>query len=698
MPVWPDAAAVRLFLQRASRRRALIGLLEGAGTGCCAAAVLIAALWTAGVTGWGAIAAGVLTTAVVAGTGWWRASRASGRVEHDVERRAPGCRNLVITSAELIDQPDRVRPEIGARVCRDAARAVAPLDLGQLFPSRRASVLLAVGVVVLATAIAAASRPPTPPAALTGDGSGPAGPSIARVIARVEPPDYAGRSDTSVEDPDRIEVLAGSRVHLEISADASSVSVDTSDTTRSLTRQSTGWFLTEFTATADGFVTLEPVSTTGEAGGQRLIGVSVEPDLAPRVRITAPGRDLFLPDATMRLEVGVEADDDLGLASLAMTYTKVTGSGENFDFATGEVPITVTRGSGRSWTATGVLALDALELEPGDMVVYRGLAADRRPGSLPVESDAFIIEIVAPGEAAAGGFAVDDQRERYALSQRMVIIKTERLIARQASLPQDTLEEEAMLIAAEQRQVRAEFVFMMGGELSEFSDQSDPFMLHEEDEAHGEADIAAGRLANQGRADLTSAVRWMSNAASALTSANLADALPLEQRALDSLQRAFSKSRYILRTLSERESIDLERRLSGVLTDTARGAVRRPAPWPTPRLDALRAALVGVAALGARPDLNSASGAEAITLAQRVLGIDASDDALQQAAAALIDAARALDAGNPTAGRDHVQAAAILLATEARSGLSAAPAASASPRNDQLRGALADTRRGGGSR
>jgi hypothetical protein len=615
-----------------------------------------------------------------------------------VERRAPGCRNLVITSAELLAQPDRVRPEIGARVCRDAAHAVAPLDLGQLFPSRRASVLLTIGLVASAAAIAAASRPPTSPAALSGDGTGPAGPSIARVIARIEPPAYSGRADLSVEDPDRLEVLAGSRIHVEISADASSVSIDTPDATRSLTREPSGWFVTEFIATADGFVAIEPVSASGETGRRRLVGVGVEPDLAPRIRITTPGRDLFLPDATLRLDVGVEADDDLGLASLAMTYTKVTGSGENFDFATGEVPLTVTRSTGRSWTAAGVLALDALELEPGDMVVYRGLAADRRPGSLPVESDAFIIEILAPGEAAAGGFAVDDQRERYALSQRMVIIKTERLIARRESLPQTTLEEEALMIAAEQRQVRAEFVFMMGGELSEFNPQADPFMLHEEDEAHGEADIAAGRLANQGRVDLTTAVRWMSHAATALTSSSLADALAAEQRALDALQRAFSKSRYILRTLSERESIDLERRLSGTLTDTARGAMRRPAPWPTPRLDALRAALAGVAALGARRDFDTASGAEAITLAQRVLAIDASNDAVQRTAAALTDAARAIDAGDREAGRDHLQAAAILLARETRSGLAMAPADDASPRDDRLRGALADTLRRGGSR
>ena len=35
------------------------------------------------------------------------------------------------------------------------------------------------------------------------------------------------------------------------------------------------------------------------------------------------------------------ATDDFGLRSLALRYTKVTGSGENFEFQEGEIPLTL---------------------------------------------------------------------------------------------------------------------------------------------------------------------------------------------------------------------------------------------------------------------------------------------------------------------------------------------------------------------
>src|ERR1043166_6240538 len=98
------------------------------------------------------------------------------------------------------------------------------------------------------------------------------------------------------------------------------------------------------------------------------------------------------------------------------------------------------------------------------MGVYRALARDGRPGVAPTESDAWIIDITAPGMIAAAGFSMDETENKYALSQQMVILKTERLIAKASSLPPDSVSAQAQLIAAEQRAVRAEFVFMMGGE------------------------------------------------------------------------------------------------------------------------------------------------------------------------------------------------------------------------------------------
>ena len=111
-------------------------------------------------------------------------------------------------------------------------------------------------------------------------------------------------------------------------------------------------------------------------------------------------------------------------------------------------------------------------------------------------------------------------RTSYAISQQMVIVKTERLLGRRAKMPADEVQAETLDLAAEQRQVRAEFVFMMGGELADAG--LDLNSLNEEVEAAGEDDLAAGRLANQGRLDILRAIRSMSRAASRLADGDAA--------------------------------------------------------------------------------------------------------------------------------------------------------------------------------
>src|SRR5690606_23569874 len=145
------------------------------------------------------------------------------------------------------------------------------------------------------------------------------------------------------------------------------------------------------TVDADGFLAIEPVDATGAAGTRRLIGITAVPDRAPAVRMTAPGRDPFLPDADPTLDLAVPAEDGYGLATLRLHVTRVSGFGEQFTFVEGTLPLAVTRTSTRHWTATARLPLDTLGLEPGDMVVYRAVAADRRPEPATSESDAYVI-------------------------------------------------------------------------------------------------------------------------------------------------------------------------------------------------------------------------------------------------------------------------------------------------------------------
>jgi len=271
------------------------------------------------------------------------------------------------------------------------------------------------------------------------------------------------------------------------------------------------------------------------------------------------------------------------------------------------VPLTVMRSGDRAWTARATWPLDALGLEPGDMVVYRAVAADRRPAGGSAESDSYIAEILAPGGVAAPGFAADFEQERYAVSQQMVIVKTERLIARRAAMSPTDFADQSQQLAAEQRKVRAEFVFMLGGELADAPDVAASMTdINEEEEAGRESDLLAGYNANAGHVALIRGIRAMSRAAASLTTGDPSAALPHERVALDQIERAFSHSRILLRALATRERLDLSRRLSGSLTD----ALSDVRPVADAKRDAasvtLRRALSDVSALASA--LDSAAG------------------------------------------------------------------------------------------
>src|SRR4029077_15807194 len=190
----------------------------------------------------------------------------------------------------------------------------------------------------------------------------------------------------------------------------------------------------------------------------------------------------------------------------------------------GEIPLTLTRASSREWQGGAARSLDELDLKEGDMLVYRAVAADGRPGDGSASSDAFFIEISKLGVAAGDAFTLPEEETRYALSQQMLIVKTERLHQRRAALAPTELTEAALNLAVEQRMIRAEFVFMLGGEVED-----------EEVEARRSTELQEGRLENRGQRDLRAATIAMSQAEKLLTGADTGDALVAERAAVAAL-------------------------------------------------------------------------------------------------------------------------------------------------------------------
>ena len=240
-----------------------------------------------------------------------------------------------------------------------------------------------------------------------------------------------------------------------------------------------------------GYLAVEPRG--GDATAlRRLLPVTVIPDRAPTIRVEAPGKDLLLPDAKPVIALAAGATDDFGLQSLELRYTKVSGSGEQFEFKEGTLPLAIARSSPREWKATAELALSRIGLEPGDAMIYRVVGRDERPGDAgAASSETFFIEVAGPGQVALAGFELPPDRERYALSQQMIVLKLERLRAREKGLDRSVLEQEVGNLAAEQRAVRANFVFLMGGQIED-----------EEAEAEHSHEIQEGRLENTARREI----------------------------------------------------------------------------------------------------------------------------------------------------------------------------------------------------
>ena len=89
------------------------------------------------------------------------------------------------------------------------------------------------------------------------------------------------------------------------------------------------------------------------------------------------------------------------------------------------------------------------------------------------------------------------------------VLKLERLRAKEAGLTREALTEEAASIAAEQRTVRANFIFLLGGHVED-----------EFEEAEHSHEIQEGRLENTARQDINAAISQMTRVGEGLAALN----------------------------------------------------------------------------------------------------------------------------------------------------------------------------------
>jgi hypothetical protein len=650
-PIHRNPHPIGAVLERAVTRLRLRDGIRATAVAAVLAAAVHAGLTIAGV---GSVWRIGLSALAVTASVWLtlarsRRERTARGAANAIERAEPSLRNLVFTAAQLLESPEGVRAYMRERVFREASTRASMVDLRRAVPLS-GDVLVLIAAIVIAGALSFAPLPAASRAATSEQGSPAGAPQVTAsdLVIDLTPPQYSGRPASRLVNPGALDVLAGTAAIVRPPAGDVRIRVNGAV----IPRNADG--AARLVLTESGYMAVD-------GAAQRLLPLTVTPDGAPSVKITAPAKDLRVPSSAITIPIAASADDDLGLAAFDLRYTIVSGTGEQFTFTEGTLPSAVQRGSDRSWRLDARLALAALRLEPGDALIYRAVAADRRPGGAGVAtSDTFFVEVAGPGDVPLEGIEMPPERERYALSQAMIVLKLERLQARERTLTKDALTEEAGNIGAEQRAVRANFVFLLGGEIED-----------EEVEAEHSHEISEGRFANQARKDIVAATVLMGQVEKALAAISTRDALPPARAAVKALQRAFGHSRYLLRALPSRVRLDPARRLTGDTTSAGDWDRVLSPPAPDPAIASARTALGDVIAAAA--GLDAGADAASLTgtlraLSERILGAAANAPDLRPAAAEIATARTALAEGRRDAARDALQRAAVPLVKRAQQG------------------------------
>lgn len=650
-PIKGGASLIEAVLARTVARIRVRDMLRAWAGGILAAAVLQLgfAVLQVPVERWmsGACPAFVAAALVL----WHRRGRTPRAAAAAIERADPSLRNLVITAAQLLESPEGTRPYMRERVWREAARRAGAIELRRAVPMSRHVLGLLGAVIVVGVADSVHVPASSVFSAITRSPDHHITKSApSDLVVELAPPAYTGRAPSRVVNPAALDVLhgtqavvrAGSGEGVRMRVNGAPLPVGDDGAARAVLTES-------------GYLSVDAGSV------HRLVALTVTPDRAPDVRITAPAKDLRVPSTAVSIPIGATASDDHGLAALDLRYTVVSGTGEQFTFTEGTLPSALDRGSDRSWRLDATLSLAKLGLEPGDALIYRAVAADRRPGGGgTAASDTFFVEIAGPGDVALEGVEMPPEKERYALSQAMIVLKLERLQARAKTLARAALTEETANIAAEQRAVRANFIFLLGGEVED-----------EEVEAEHSHEISEGRFANQARKEIVNATILMGQVERALAVVSTREALPPARAAVKALQRAFGHSRYLLRALPSRVRLDPARRLSGDIT-SATGWNRALAPSSSDAVtEASRAALTDL--MAASKALDDRAGAAAINealrgLGERILTAAAGAADLLPAAREVAAARDAVASGRTDAAREALRRAAAPLVTRAQQG------------------------------
>lgn len=526
-------------------------------------------------------------------------------IARDIERAARLSENALVTFAENIERAPEVKPYMVARVEAQARRSLERLDERAIMPRRDAaraagllgSILLLM-FILLVVAPAAFAREvrrlirleaDVISARQTGNGTEAVLESSAISIesfrVRVVPPAYTGLSVEEVAGDAPVRALAGSQVEVELTASGrfERAALSFGGATTQMRALGEGRYGGSFIVHASGAFEARLISDNAQTPAPVVRAIEVYADAQPEARITEPASDQLLRGVPQSpVPVRWTARDDLGLADVTLKYIKSRGEGDAAQFTNGVIALgSVERGSLREWRGAASLDLVRLGMQPGDTLVYWLEARDRNPNANNLGRSATLaIAIIAPEPVKLNlGDLGPNEIGRFLLSQRMIIIHTEKLHNERARLTREELNRRAQEIASEQRDFKNsfnDFIKLEGaGEERQDANSTAPESVEDRvQEANAErTDVHMHGIPEppQGTPDnvrdMIYAIRAMWDAEDALSLSDTAKALVFEREALTRLKRAQLAVRYVPPVFARSKPIDLKRRYAGELNE-----------------------------------------------------------------------------------------------------------------------------------
>ncbi|HEX5869380.1 MAG TPA: hypothetical protein VFY65_03130, partial [Longimicrobium sp.] len=277
----------------------------------------------------------------------------------------------------------------------------------------------------------------------------------------VTPPAYAGIAAQDGRGDDPISALPGSLVRIR------SRFPDRWDGVRAgaiggaalPVRRAGGEWIVEYRMPVDARgLSLEAMADGGVVD-RRIVPLAPLPDQPPDVQLLEPREDMILASGAGRITLRATAADDYGVGAFDVHWTHSRGSGESYEFVEGDWAFARVSQNGKTSTGELVVDLATLKLQPGDIMHIRAVARDRNNVTGPGESVSRtrIIRVARPEEmdqiTTDIGMPPELPKDPV-MSQRMIILMTERLIRERPGLSRQDLQRRSSDIAQHQSRLR----------------------------------------------------------------------------------------------------------------------------------------------------------------------------------------------------------------------------------------------------